>query len=252
METLFDVWEGSLDIDEEIIKAGGIVGLIIRLNHMSGGHHKDTNFDAQWVQSERFLRAPYFVYNPWVSASVNFQWLINNAPKETTRVFVDIEVKYNELTPAQYADQVQAFINQLLLVCPRVTIYTGQWFLGFLEHWPTNVDYWWARYPNRFYPDNKESWAYTQLETSTEQYGFWPDPQKKCPSKVSLWQCSGDRLILPGCVNRPVDVNLWNGSYKELCDWWGVALAPPTEPNLEEKVNSLYVYAKNTAKWPLP
>lgn len=72
METILDVWEGSLDIDEQIIADGGVVGLIIRLNHISGGHHMDENFTTQWLQAINFLRAPYFVYNPWVDGKANF------------------------------------------------------------------------------------------------------------------------------------------------------------------------------------
>ena len=40
METLLDVWEGSLDIDETLLLSEGVKGLIIRLNDMNGGHIK--------------------------------------------------------------------------------------------------------------------------------------------------------------------------------------------------------------------
>lgn len=98
METLLDVWEGSLDIDEEIIHGGGVVGFIIRLNHISGGHHMDTNFTPQWAQSINFLRAPYFVYNPWVDGKTNFNWLMANLPQnDVTLVSADIEVAWKSV-----------------------------------------------------------------------------------------------------------------------------------------------------------
>lgn len=227
METLLDVWEGSLDIDEQVIYSGGIVGLIIRLNHMSGGHHMDTNFNNQWVQSANFLRAPYFVYNPWVDGKVNYNWLMANLPKnDVTLVATDIEVKYPEYSPEVYADQVQIFIDMLKTQL-HVVIYTGQWFLPFLAHWPTDVEYWWARYPTRFYPDTSEMWSYEKLERETESYGWYPDPLKKCPGTVKLWQCSGDRIKLPGCQGRATDINLWEGNLESLRSWWGASTCPP-------------------------
>ena len=225
MQRILDVWEGSLDTQEDIVRAGGIVGLIIRLNHMSGGHHLDTNFWTQWEQSKNFLRAPYFVFNPWVDYQTNYNWLTTNLPKEgVTRLFIDVEVQYSGYSSEVYADQIQSFINLIAVQYPLTVIYTGEWFLSFLSHWPTNVPYWWARYPWYFYPAKPEVWTYEKLETETERYGYYPDPRNHCPSKAELWQCSGDRIILPGCQDRPVDVNLFNGSLEQLEAWWGAKL----------------------------
>jgi len=226
METVLDVWEGSLDIDEQVIYNGGIVGLIIRLNHMSGGHHMDANFTTQWLQSVNFLRAPYFVYNPWVDGKTNFNWLMANLPKnDVTLVAADVEVAYPEYSPEVYADQVQTFTD-LTKAQVHLIIYTGQWFLPFLSHWPTNVEYWWARYPDRLYPTPSEAWSYEKLEVETERYGFYPDPQKKSPGPIEVWQCSGDRIKLPGCQGRAVDVNLINKTPAATRAWWGVSTPP--------------------------
>jgi GH25 family lysozyme M1 (1,4-beta-N-acetylmuramidase) len=249
METLFDVWEGSLDIDEEVIHNGGIVGLFIRLNHMSGGHHMDANFTTQWIQSQNFLRAPYFVYNPWVDGKTNFRWLMANLPKnDVTVVATDIEVKYPDYSAEVYADEVQIFTD-LTKAQVHLIIYTGQWFLPTLTHWPTNVGYWWARYPDKFYPTPSEVWNYEKLEVETERYGFYPDPQKKCPGPIEVWQCSGDRLKLPGCCGRAVDVNLVNKTLPALKAWWGVQ-SPPVL-TCEQKVDILWAKAK-TMGWTLP
>jgi hypothetical protein len=49
--TLFvDVWEGSLEIQEDELE-GFVAGFMIRLNDIQGGHHKDQNFDNQWAQA---------------------------------------------------------------------------------------------------------------------------------------------------------------------------------------------------------
>jgi len=242
MEKLFDVWEGSLDIDEQTIYDGGIVGLLIRLNHMSGGHHMDSNFLTQWLQSINFLRAPYFVYNPWVDGRTNYNWLMANLPKnDVTLVAADVEVKYTDYSPEVYADQVQTFTD-LAKAQVHLIIYTGQWFLPFLAHWPTNVEYWWARYPDRFYPTPSETWSYEKLDTEVHSYGWYPDPQKKSPGPIKLWQLSGDRLKLPGCCGRAVDVNTWSGDLASLKTWWGVS-APPVL-TLEQRVSKLEAEAR--------
>jgi GH25 family lysozyme M1 (1,4-beta-N-acetylmuramidase) len=239
IQTLYDCWEGSLELEEEVVRAGGIVGLIIRINSITGGHHMDENFLNQWNQSVNFLRAPYFVYNPWSDAHANYQWLMRNLPSSgVTRLFIDVEVKYTGYSAEVYADEVQKFITEIKAIYPLTVIYTGQWFLPFLSHWPTG-SYWWARYPFRFYPPSKENWTYEKLEVETEKYGYFPDPQKKCPGTVDVWQCSGDRLILPGCANRPIDVNLFNGTLEELETWWGAKL-PTGELTLKQKVDVLW------------
>jgi GH25 family lysozyme M1 (1,4-beta-N-acetylmuramidase) len=239
MQKLLDVWEGSLDIEEETICAGGVVGLFIRLNHISGGNHKDANFDSQWCQSRNFLRAPYYVYNPWNDGKTNFNWLMANLPQnDVTLVSSDVEVVYNNYSSEVYADQVEIFTD-LLKSQLHTIIYTGQWFLSYLSHWPTDVEYWWARYPNRFYPAQKEVWSWAKLTLETENYGWHPDPLKKSPGTVAVWQCSGNRLILPGCANRPVDVNLANKTLPELEAWWPAKMPSPAL-TMAQKVDVLW------------
>jgi len=229
MELILDVWEGALDINEPLLLDNGIAGLIIRINDMNGGHHKDTNFDNQWAQAVNFLRAPYFVYNPWVTGSANYQWLKSNLPSSgVTRLFVDIEVIKSGYPAATYADEVQAFMQLALADYPRTAIYTGGWFLPIVAHWPGG-DYWWARYPYTFYPDGRENWSWTSLWQAVNDYGFWPDQLHKCPGTVKLWQFTGDRLILPGCANRPIDISMWNGGLASLQDWWGSEKPEPVD-----------------------
>lgn len=239
METVLDVWEGSLDIDEALLLSEGIRGLIIRLNDMNGGHHLDENFHSQWNQAINFLRAPYFVYNPWATGSQNYTWMRANLPLSgVTKLLIDVEVKKPDYSPEIYADELQIFINLCKQVYPLTTIYTGGWFLSILAHWPTNVDYWWARYPYTLCPQgDRQMWSWQKWRTTSNNYGYLPDPLKQCPSYVGLWQCSGDKLILPGCANRPIDLNLFNGNLDSLEQWWGAEMPGTT---LEEKINILW------------
>jgi hypothetical protein len=218
-----DVWEGSLDIDEGVLIQAGVKYIIVRLNNMNGGHHKDANFDDQWLQAEPFLRAPYFVYNPWVTGKLNAEWLLDNLPsKGVTRIFPDVEVKYPDYEPVTYAQQVAIYKTEIAkyIKYPQVC-YTGQWFLSYLSYWPIDWEYWWARYPWALYPAQKQNIPWDTLRLMIDAVGWNPDPQKKCPGIVKLWQCTADRYILPGCAGRPMDMIVALMTQPELTSWWG-------------------------------
>jgi hypothetical protein len=36
-QVVLDVWQGNLDIDEDTLQAGGVAGLIVRINDINGG-----------------------------------------------------------------------------------------------------------------------------------------------------------------------------------------------------------------------
>lgn len=221
-----DTWEGQLEIDEIVLKANDVQFIIPRLNSISGGHHKDELFDKQWSEAAGFYRAPYMVYNPWVSGTVNATWLLDNLPKEgVTRVFADIEVKKDDYSPELYAIEVEKFIAQVSKYY-LPTIYTGGWFLNVLSYWP-KCDYWWARYPYYLYPSTATFITWPDLYSRINYVGWNPDPKKVCPGEVKLWQCTADRYYLPGTSNRVVDVNVSNMKPEEFSAWWG-AKAPLT------------------------
>ena len=203
-----DVWEGSLEIDESVLLDNKIKFLLIRINDMNGGHHKDNGFDKQWSEATNFIRVPYFVYNPWVSGIVNADYLISILPLGVTTIAVDIEVRKYNYSPLAYAKEVDACIKYWISRGMTVIIYTGSWFLNYLSYWPHYVEYWWARYPYALYPSQatKITWDYLRLilETITWSPGCNQGP-------CSLWQCSGDRLILPGTL-RTMDVNIFYGN----------------------------------------
>lgn len=239
METILDVWEGALDIDEGLLQLENVHAIIIRLNDINGGHHLDENFQNQWDQAEYFLRAPYFVYNPWVDGHTNAQWMLSHLPIiGVTRVFIDVEVTKIGYSSEVYADQLQICINEIKQVYPKTTIYTGGWFLPIVAHWPANVDYWWARYPYTLCPQgDRQYWSWEKWRTTSNTYGFHPDLEHKCPGQISAWQCSGDKLILPGCADRAIDLTLFNGDLNSLQNWWGAIL--PTL-SLQNKVNIMW------------
>ena len=228
-QILIDTWEGQLDIDEDVLKANGVVGMFIRLNDMNGGHHMDSNFTVQWEQAINFCRAPYFVYNPWVSGSVNFMWLNENCP-QTKSVAIDIEVKYPGYAPATYANEVRIFLL-LAMKNWNVVIYTGEWFLPYLSIWQTNFDYWWSEYPFAFYPDQPITISWDELREKLKAFNL-PLNANKIPGHLKFWQFSGDRLILPGNP-KPIDVNVFYGSLQELQDYMGFTGSdspPPPKP----------------------
>lgn len=235
-----DVWEGALDINEEILLAAGVKYINIRLNHISGINHKDENFDNQWAQAEPFLRAPYYVYSPWYTGKTNAEWLMDNIPKKgVTRKFADIEVKKDGYSPDVYAHEVRIFKDELGKWEVRPTVcYTGQWFLPYLSYWPDDWEYWWARYPWLLYPDIKTVITWEALRLKIDAVGWKPDPYKKCPGAVAMWQCTADRYIPPGCAGRPMDMNVMLKTPAEGAAWWGVDTIP-VPLTLEQRVSIL-------------
>jgi hypothetical protein len=226
---LVDVWEGQLEIDEAVLKANGVAGLIIRINDMNGGHHKDIGFDKQWAEAINFIRLPYFVYNPWVNGPTNFDWLKANMPAEATSVAIDIEVAYSGYSALTYAGEVNKFSDLCTKQGWKTIIYTGQGYLQLLSKWPV-CDYWWAQYPSpSIYFAKVKTWE--DLKISLDKLSE-PFNANLCPGNIKLWQFSGDFLVLPG-TTRKIDVNLFFGNELELGAYFGITNsvpAPATPP----------------------
>ena len=240
---LVDVWEADILLDEAALVANNVAGCIIRLNDMNGGHHMDKNFIAQWAQAGAagLIRAPYFVYNPWVDGAANHRWLMANMPASYAgRVFVDIEVRYTGYSPQTYAAQVDNFMALLSRSHPA-TIYTAEWFLPNLKYWPGDFSYWWAQYPYVLHPDKTitTTWEMVRKVASTLQ---GPANADACPGEIKLWQVSGDRLILPGSAGKPIDVNIFDGTRDELAAWInGEDVVTPPAPVDTLKIESVIV-----------
>ncbi len=244
-QIILDVWEGSLDIEENVLLDAGVVGLFPRINDISGGHHGDENFPVQWKQAKPFpVRVPYFVYNPWVLGRANFEYLASKMPKDAGAVMLDIEVKYTGYSSKRYADEVQIFTD----LCEKnwvSFIYTGSWFYSFLSYWP-DADYCIARYPYSLYPAKTEKWTWEQVKSillKTKWYpGLPPNTQNGVlpGDRVRLWQCSGDRLILPGTKGKPIDIIVYPGSQDNLVNWLGGSKEIELDLSVGEKVDVLW------------
>ena len=239
-QILLDTWEGQpLTLAGMLeLKANGVAGLFIRLNDMNGGHHMDTGFWQQWndAGTAGLLRAPYFVYNPWKNGQANYDWLAANIPAEAQLVADDIEVKKDGYNSGQYAAEVEIFTNLARRKWRTIT-YTGQWFLNYLSRWP-NGDYWWAQYPYALYPGSAQNWTFAQLRAAMDTLTL-PSNANMIPGALKLWQCSGDRIILPGTGGHPTDINLFRGTLEELESWMGgtVVTPPPTGGTMYGRVN---------------
>lgn len=218
-----DVWEGNLDIDEAELLRGGVDFIIPRLNSIQGTLHKDFNFDAQWEQAKGFIRFPYFVYTPYARGTENYEWMAANLPPGVKRVAVDVEVIRSGYSPTEYAANVKTFIDLCFTHGLWPVIYTGGWFIKNLSVWP-KTEYWWARYPYVMYPSQSRQVTWGELKEMLSSLAWNP----ACTlGPCRLWQCSGDRLKLPGCNNRAVDINIWNGNRDELEEWVGYKSSPP-------------------------
>lgn len=225
-----DTWEGQLEIDESVLKANGVKFIFVRLNDISGGHHKDALFDKQWKEAAAFYRAPYFVYNPWASAQANYDWLVANVPADAKAVACDIEVVYSGISAAKYAADVIAF-RVLVAKKWRHVVYTGEWFLSYLSKWDGG-DYWWAQYPLSMYPSATQSITWDQLKAKINLLTR-PANENKCPGRVLFWQCAADRYILPGNA-RTMDINVFFGTDADLAVFFGGVVPEPAPTDLAE------------------
>ena len=257
-QVVLDIWEGNPDLDYPTLLANNVAGVIVRLNDMAGGHHMDAKFDTYWPEAKVLpCRALYFVYNPWVDGKANFDWLSKHLPAElNSRVFADIEVKYPGYDSKVYADNVQVFTNLCKARWP-FSIYTGQWFLSTLSYWPTDVDYWWAAYPNSLNTGKTISWEEFHQIVGAMVYAW---NGAVCPggiANIKMHQCSGGGVIMPGFGAHKVDVSVFPGTVVGLRDWMGefgtpLPPAPPstdkvTLTNLADNLTSIGAYLKDTA-----
>lgn len=235
-----DVWEGTLEVDENIARLGDVRFLLIRLNDMRGGHHRDEGFDKQWLEASPFIRIPYFVYNPWVDGRQNYEWLASNLPQGVKAVAVDIEVRKDGYSPDAYAVEVDKFIGLLIANGLTPIIYSGSWFKTCLSRWPGNVGYWWARYPYALYPASAVSMTFDQLRAKLA--GIIWNPGTGIPGPCRLWQCSGDRIILPGTL-RTMDINVFNGTVDEMITYYKIPAVQLPQmahtPTVEERLTAI-------------
>lgn len=229
-QIILDIWEGNPNIDINILKYNSITGLIVRLNNMSGGHHMDKMFNQSWQLAQQFpVNAVYFVYNPWVSGTENFNWLYSHLPVNyTQRLFADIEVSMAGYPFATYANEVQIFFNLCKGKFPA-SPYTGEWFLHMLSYWPKDLEYWWAAYPSIFWPIPSQaiSWDEFKYRLTTVNFAY---NQASSPGVVKLWQCSGDQIKLPGGNGHPIDVNIFPGNLNDLSNWFNMNVISNQNP----------------------
>jgi GH25 family lysozyme M1 (1,4-beta-N-acetylmuramidase) len=207
-----DVWEGSLEIQENVLQENDVTFLFIRINDMNGGHHLDSGFQKQWDESSNFIRIPYFVYNPWVDGITNANYLLSVLPSGVTTIAIDIEVRKDGYSPIAYAKEVDTFMKFLIQHGITPLIYTGSWFYGYLAYWPTYVEYWWARYPYALYPPQATNITWDELKRLLITVSWSPN---NSVGDCSMWQCSGDRFILPGTL-RTMDIDVFKGSPKDM------------------------------------
>jgi GH25 family lysozyme M1 (1,4-beta-N-acetylmuramidase) len=239
MLKVVDIWEADNYLEVPTLLNAGVMGAIVRLNDMNGGHHLDELFPVNWERAKQFaVQSVYFVYNPWVDGKTNADWFLSHLPSDIAhrRLFADVEVKYAGYSPDTYASEVAKFKDLIEKKFPY-SAYTGQWFLNYLSKWPTG-SYWWARYPDVFWPEPPQTITWAEFDRRGAAMKFKDaDPDKSCPGTVELWQCSGDKLFLPGLNGRAIDVNYFDGTVDQLKAFFGVAA---TVPEPEETPVGMY------------
>jgi uncharacterized protein YvpB len=206
-------YQGAVDATE--LKRGGVVGVLLGLN--SKDLTKDPLFDQQWAEMTQFVRAPYFVYRPEFQGKENFDFLVTVNETKCPTVFIDIEVIRVNLPPNAYSIEFNAFIN-LCRAKWHTVIYTGSWFLENITTWPKDLDYWWSAYPANMCPAVPQNVTWSQLQVSTDALPWPPRNYKVCPGVIKLWQCSGNKLIVPGSP-KPMDISIFPGTPEQYKAW---------------------------------
>lgn len=245
---LIDTWESGGNIDETILLANDVSGMVVRINDINGGHHMDSNFWIQWEQAKVMpVRIVYFVYNPWKNGQENYDWLVTHIPDEAGAVMLDVEVVYAGYSPTTYAIEFNKFY-QLVEAKWNCMIYTGQWFLDLLDFWPANAKYWWAAYPTQFYNYETITWDVFKARIAAYPPPFRPSNENKIPNHgvLEIWQFTGDRIILPGC-NKRMDVNVFYGTLDELKAFTDEKPTNPT-PDVDLLLDSTEYYDGLTEK----
>ena len=198
-----DVWQGSLDIDEAVLKASGVDFIFVRMNNSYGQPLPDANFDNQWAQASGFKRGAYYVVSPNYSSATHAAYILAHKPADLKVISLDVELAGG--TPATYSLLLNQLITLLKQAGLTVLIYSGGGYRSLVSPWPTDVDYWWAAYPYALYPANTTTLTWDALRAKLAALNWIGEI---APAHVCAWQCSGDRFILPGTANRTMDINL--------------------------------------------
>lgn len=260
MEVVVDCWEGNKTMDTNTLLAAGVKGIIVRLNDMNGGHHIDVNFANQWAEAIKYpARTLYFVYNPWVSGQENFDWLHKNCPSDAPGLLmIDHELTWTGSPPPILAREFETFKN-LVLQWKKMAIYTGGFVIPWMTYWPTDVDYWWARYPSSIQKPDVPGHIQSDWATVTslmKSLGWNPDTQNLSPLPPKMWQCTS-KYILPGTNGTPIDLNIWPDTVDNLKLWFNgnVNPLPNPEPPVLYKcivtVAALHVRSGPSTTYPL-
>lgn len=201
-----DTWEGSLDIDEATLLNAGVNFIFIRMNDTQGGLHGDGLYVGQWEQSACFSRAPYYVVSPWVLAKYQVEYILDHMLDDCKLISLDVELKPGYgATPKSYSILVNDIIKGIRAKGINPIIYTGAWFLEYVNPWPKDVLYWWAAYPLSVYPAKSVQISWDEAKKKLAALDWIGN---LAPAEIAVWQCTGDRWKLPGCAGRAMDVNL--------------------------------------------
>jgi hypothetical protein len=250
-----DIWEGDVNLDYNVLKAAGVQYDIIRIDDTKGNLHLDNLFLDHWAKAEQaeIIHWPYYVYSPWDAPYKQYDWLKANVPADVKLIAIDVELKGN-LSPNMLRDSVEMTLKMASQLW-KVIIYTGGWFWQAntitQAHWMTEYEYWWARYPYALYPEKPMAISWEGLKVLMESTGF--HPLIFSPFSCRLWQATADRMIMPGCGGKPIDVNWWNGTIEELANLSGYAIPvkePTTQERFEERLSALEEWAKGAGYKP--
>jgi hypothetical protein len=227
---ILDEWQGNPNLNHPLLISSGVLGMIVRLNDMQGGHHLDKLFIQNWQLAQGYkAKAIYFVYNPWVDGVANYTWLKANLPAGYKgRIFFDVEVAYPNYSPAEYA---QELLTCILLTEKNnpITIYTGLGSWALVNPWPKR-DFWWAYYFGNLIGSyqNWNSFVEKVLPLSLPTSVI-----SRVNGTIKMVQITGGGAVLPGMNGEGVDISVFLGNEQELIDYFGNSSGSVVTPEPE-------------------
>jgi hypothetical protein len=241
--TIIDTSQFTGDMEDGLLKSKAI---IIRMNGVwpqaehQAEFYIDHCFRKQWNKSLSSNPVPYFIFSPYHTGVENYNFLNTYSLTGIKTIFVDVELENPGIDKKEYGKRLNDFYN-LAAKKTHIVIYTGAWFTPKVEPWP-DCEYWFSWWPEIMYPPAETKLTWDELDKKLKTLS-WAEMTKRAAGAgiktVCLWQCSGERLVVPGSPTR-MDINVYPDSFDKYKAW--VNNEQPKRKQLEgEKMNTLPV-----------
>lgn len=245
---LIDASKYQPSLDYRILASNGVAGIIAKISQ--GDYILDPKRDKhlKGAHSNLMLSGGYHWLDPMRPVKAQIDHFISGySGLPCTILALDVEQYWQEWSewalhnitkriPSKQISQwtLDSYEYLRSKVSNPIMIYTRTSFikdhaphmLEWLPSWTKENMLWLAAYP----------YAYGTTYCTWEEFKTTYYPKIDGPrlplgvSDPAMWQCSGDRFILPGTGGKKIDINLWPGTAKSLLEYAKYNDVPPLPP----------------------